>query len=1312
MTFKRTMCALLAATMLVPTAVMAETVASAAEVNVAESSAQVSAEASTTSYGLADNIVDGNILHCFDWKYNDIKAELPNIAAAGFTSVQTSPAQPNGTGSWWWLYQPTGFYVGTNGLGTKEELSALCSEAESYGIKVIVDVVANHLRGDGYEVEDRLNRSSHGDYWHSESYNADDGDRYVVTHGRIGMADLNSEHSEVQNIVLGYTKELQGMGVDGIRWDAAKHIGLPSEGCNFWKTVTSQGMYHYGEILNNPGVYGDAANTVLREYGNYIGVTDSQYGMDMRNAFGGGKAMEGYGNLIASAGLSESKLVYWAESHDNWSNNSDWGYSWWASENVIDRAYAAVASRNGIPALYFSRPSTHSKDDITIGAKGSTHFTSTEVAEVNKFKNAMVGKKDYYSYSNGNCSITRQGGGAVIVKGSGSGNVSVPNGGKYATPGTYKDHISGNTFTVTESTITGDVGPSGIAVLYDAVLPGGVSATPATGTSFSGTLNVTLKATDVTNATYSTSEGASGSYTDGQTITVGVSTAEGSSVTLTLSGKKSDGSSVTATYKYNKQAPKTYPTLNGGGFVFDNSSKNWSVVKAYVYDESGSSVITNAAWPGSQMTDCGNGYWKYELDSKFSGSNVQVIFNNGSEQIPASQQPGFEMSATDKKLYENDAWTDLPVSSSIKVSLAASSNSVKVGDSVTLTATATGASGTVNYTFTEGSNTIQASSTKNTATWTPSTKGTYTIKVTAKDSSGSAEATTSITVTAPDSNDPTVTVDKVSGTEFTTETYNVKLTLANATKGTYSVDNGPVKEFTGSQTITIGEGKIADSVIKVDTTATNANGVKKSYSFKYNKKYVVKTGSSSSSAALTTEASGSALAGQYKTNAVGVGANKTISVDGDISDWSSDMLIAQGAANDDPRVYRPNSMYELPVDLYALYGAYDDNNVYLMWEMTNVQDVVAPIDDYPISQGILWQTQELPFFIAVDTGKTSDAIGNSGKLQAGGTIWNSGMTFGSNSFNRLISINTKGGNGPYVYQGDSTGLNPVEVLDAKTSKIKMGYGKGILSSTVKGINGAYGANNNRVVGDVCSDSAAWVDFNTKGHSSGSLDFFYELSIPYDELGITKSDVQSNGIGVMLVATFGMSGMDCLPYDASMNDNADQPDTQSQENNSFEKSDADNITAAFARIGKGGNTPVPPDPTTPLQVNFGADRSAPQYSSTALTLKGIGYGGKAPYTYEFTVDGTVVKAANSTDSCSWTPGSDGTHTMKCKITDSTGASVTVNKDFTSETDGTVTTAGWVTVVDAFCVSIGILIVAAAAAVIVSMTGVLTKSAIKK
>lgn len=50
------------------------------------------------------------------------------------------------------------------------------------------------------------------------------------------------------------------------------------------------------------------------------------------------------------------------------------------------------------------------------------------------------------------------------------------------------------------------------------------------------------------------------------------------------------------------------------------------------------------------------------------------------------------------------------------------------------------------------------------------------------------------------------------------------------------------------------------------------------------------------------------------------------------------------------------------------------------------------------------------------------------------------------------------------------------------------------------------------------------------------------------------------------------------------------------------------------------------------------------------------------------------------------------------------------DFTAS-DGTVTAGSWVTIVDAFCVSIAILMVAAAAAVVVSMTGILTKNASK-
>ena len=60
----------------------------------------------------------------------------------------------------------------------------------------------------------------------------------------------------------------------------------------------------------------------------------------------------------------------------------------------------------------------------------------------------------------------------------------------------------------------------------------------------------------------------------------------------------------------------------------------------------------------------------------------------------------------------------------------------------------------------------------------------------------------------------------------------------------------------------------------------------------------VVSGMTTASAATGTPAS------YYSTNKTGFGKEKTITVDGAISDWDSSMLIAQGTANDDPRVYR------------------------------------------------------------------------------------------------------------------------------------------------------------------------------------------------------------------------------------------------------------------------------------------------------------------------------------------------------------------------------------------------------------------------
>ena len=239
-------------------------------------------------YGLADNIQDGTILHCFDWKYSDITKELSHIAAAGFTAVQTSPAQPSeSTGPWYWLYQPLSFSVGTNDLGTKDELKELCDTAEQYGIKVIVDVVANHLADNHTNIQDDLKAD---EFWHDYGSSINYNDRYSITHGDLGMIDLNSENRYVQQVVANYVDELSNLGVDGIRWDAAKHIGLPSEDCNFWPVVTNNDLYHYGEILSSP-VGGKASGiSEMKEYTKYISVTDDEYGNSLLSSFRKGKA--------------------------------------------------------------------------------------------------------------------------------------------------------------------------------------------------------------------------------------------------------------------------------------------------------------------------------------------------------------------------------------------------------------------------------------------------------------------------------------------------------------------------------------------------------------------------------------------------------------------------------------------------------------------------------------------------------------------------------------------------------------------------------------------------------------------------------------------------------------------------------------------------------------------------------------------------------------------------------------------------------------------------------------------------------------
>lgn len=663
------------------------------------------AEDTATDYGLADNIQDGTILHCFNWTYNQIKEELQNIAEAGFTAVQTSPVQPsnmdNVTSSntyktWWWLYQPLDFCIAENGeLGTKSELEALCTEAENYGIKVIVDVVSNHLgnystaNSEGYDskglstnIPEKFRNNTN--YWHT-NYNVSMGSgsrTQSINYALSGLPDLNTENSDIQNYVIEYLEECIDVGVDGFRFDTAKHIGVPgdssdgttytywpnviSAATSYYKEKTNGELYCYGEILGT--IDGDSSYKLMHEYTTYMSITDSTYGYNIRNAFSQSTVPTGFGSLCVStnggANINTDKLVYWAESHDTYSNGSDSGYSWNMTQNQIDRAYAIAASRDGATALYFSRPGNGAtnKNDIKIGEKGSDAFKSKAVAAVNHFHNAMIGQDDYYTTNSNYAVVTREKG-AVIVAGTGGNKaVTVPNAdnvdnGIYgAESGTYIDEITGNIWTVTPTGITGTIGDTGIAVIYQLV-----SAVPGTETFTTPTLDVTLSVNSntITSCTYTTSEGDEGTFTNGQVITIGgqtdVTDGINKEITVTLTAVGTDNKSYTYEYIYTKKASSKVTKI-----YFDNSSYNWTRVCAYIY----SGAENNAVWPGEAMTyNEETGLYEYEVPEELQNSKVIFVDsgNTGNRYPPddtTATNVGLDFSGTSMKFISGNRWIE------------------------------------------------------------------------------------------------------------------------------------------------------------------------------------------------------------------------------------------------------------------------------------------------------------------------------------------------------------------------------------------------------------------------------------------------------------------------------------------------------------------------------------------------------------------------------------------------------------------------------------------------------------------------------
>ncbi len=75
-----------------------------------------------------------------------------------------------------------------------------------------------------------------------------------------------------------------------------------------------------------------------------------------------------------------------------------------------------------------------------------------------------------------------------------------------------------------------------------------------------------------------------------------------------------------------------------------------------------------------------------------------------------------------------------------------------------------------------------------------------------------------------------------------------------------------------------------------------------------------------------------------------------------------------------------------------------------------------------------------------------------------------------------------------------------------------------------------------------------------------------MAVPLDSLGITREDLETQGIGAMITTTFGESAIGSLPpQDPAVLDAATDPYSEDS-STSAEKSDEDEMTVPLARFG--------------------------------------------------------------------------------------------------------------------------------------------------
>ena len=572
-------------------------------------------EAARKKYGLPKDMKDGATLHAFEWSFKTIMENIPDIAKAGYTSIQTEPIvkikdnRKLGTGNWYlnwyYVYQPTDMSIGNYVVGSEDEFKEMCKMAHQYGLRIIVDSVSNHFTSDFDVIAKKWQNKA---YFHEDKQISDYNNREDCTQHKLsGLWDLNTQDDTVTQGMADLLKQTVADGADGFRYDAAKHIELPDEvfggkKSNYWNTILKNGsQYQYGEVLEDANVReADYANLFNSSSPRGGGITDSSYGHEVRNAVQFKNL--GASHFTSHSKVTEDKSVNWVESHDNFANGEA-NIPQELSDEWIKYGWAGVTAQKNGMSLFFDRPykdgGTYGTGGVGTYADGSGPFTENsklgdagsdlwkdpEVVAVNHFRNAMVGEDSSVSNcGDDNCLMVERYAGSVaqdgmVVANANGAEKNLAGQSTKLANGTYTDEVTGSTITVSGGKVTsGSVNAKSIAAFSNKTRSGKVStaeAYPNKGTIPGESKLITLRSYQASDTTYTTSDGQSGSYKDGDTIKIGAKAKSDEVVTVTVKGTGADGEAIKHTYSYTKYGDPTYDPNDGTESPCDKDCQAW-----------------------------------------------------------------------------------------------------------------------------------------------------------------------------------------------------------------------------------------------------------------------------------------------------------------------------------------------------------------------------------------------------------------------------------------------------------------------------------------------------------------------------------------------------------------------------------------------------------------------------------------------------------------------------------------------------------------------------------------------------------------